>query len=364
VLDAEKAIDNRKSFSVRDIAEEIEFISLDNNDRAALIGDIKHLEESKSRFYIYDNPAGVIKIFDKAGKFISTIGGVGRGPDEYITLYGITVDYDKDNLYAFVAPPRGVVVYDITGRIFARMEMLTNGEMTYYSDKLIMLGCYISMPNLDSLIRTPIEIFSSDLNHESSIKTLNRGSGEIIVEADDISNNYTISKSFLSHNGNSLIVKEGRTDTVFHYQNGLSLKPVYVLDFGSHAPPVETFGEFITMPIWNNRHYGAQYIYEADRYLIVVVQNDLAGTHSYLIFDMHNPSDGFMATGLEGQSGLFVDGIKFIPCYVSDNRLVGYVQAFDIIDNIAAITNPDLKTLAATLKEDDNPVIVIAKLKK
>jgi hypothetical protein len=45
-------------------------------------------------------------------------------------------------------------------------------------------------------------------------------------------------------------------------------------------------------------------------------------------------------------------------------KLTKYIQAFDIVDNHDAITNPDLKALAATLKEDSNPVIGIAKLKK
>lgn len=39
------------------------------------------------------------------------------------------------------------------------------------------------------------------------------------------------------------------------------------------------------------------------------------------------------------------------------------MQAIDIVDNTDVIANPELKTIAAAMKEDDNQVIVIAKLK-
>jgi hypothetical protein len=40
------------------------------------------------------------------------------------------------------------------------------------------------------------------------------------------------------------------------------------------------------------------------------------------------------------------------------------MQAIDIADNANSITNPDLKILATALKEDSNPLIVVATLKK
>jgi hypothetical protein len=73
---------------------------------------------------------------------------------------------------------------------------------------------------------------------------------------------------------------------------------------------------------------------------------------------------GFSATGgPDGKPGLFIDGVKLTPMYVRDNRLVGVMQALDIVDGAGRITRPDLKELAAGLREDNNPVIVVATLK-
>ncbi len=87
-------------------------------------------------------------------------------------------------------------------------------------------------------------------------------------------------------------------------------------------------------------------------------------TVAHIILDKRDPSGGFAAVGPDGKPGLFLDGIAFSPQYIRDNRLVGYIRALDIADNRDAITNPKLKALAATLKEDSNPVIVVARLNK
>jgi hypothetical protein len=117
------------------------------------------------------------------------------------------------------------------------------------------------------------------------------------------------------------------------------------------------------MEQWN-KYYTISKIFDGNRYMIVATNNGFAGTKGFLILNKNEPSDRFSTVGPDGEPRLFLGGIAFNPMSVHDNRLVGYVQAFDIVDNAAAITNPDLKALAATLKEDDNPVIVVAILKK
>jgi hypothetical protein len=82
------------------------------------------------------------------------------------------------------------------------------------------------------------------------------------------------------------------------------------------------------------------------------------------LFDRREDYAGFTTLGPDGSEGLFLDGVRFQPAYIRDNQLVGYMSALDIVDNAESITNPDLKALAATLKEDNNPVIITAKLKK
>jgi hypothetical protein len=139
---------------------------------------------------------------------------------------------------------------------------------------------------------------------------------------------------------------------------------VYRFDMGSHTPPDEVFAEFPTVS-WKDNFYITTKMWDADRYLFATVSG--GGEKNYsasLVFDRHDPAaGGFSALGPGGENGLFLDGVAFTPMYVRDNRLVGYMRALDIADGRDGITHPGLAPLAATIKEESNPVIVIAKFK-
>ena len=134
---------------------------------------------------------------------------------------------------------------------------------------------------------------------------------------------------------------------------------------GRYFIPFEAFGEN-PAERWDEAYHDATYVYDGDKYVIVRSSSFAEGSFdtNYLVLDRHKPYDGFSAFGPNGKPGLFIDGIKFTPCYIRDNRLVGYIQAIDIVDSADLLTNPDLKAIAATLDEDSNPVIVVATLKK
>ncbi len=168
----------------------------------------------------------------------------------------------------------------------------------------------------------------------------------------------------ISNNGETLLVKEGRSDTVFYYTGGQrTLQPAFYLDLGKKAISDEIFNGAQGLDI-EEGHHAVINIIEGREYVFVTTGEIGKRDLCYLIFDKRNPSDGFTATGPDGKRGLFIGGISFKPMYIRDNRLVGYMQALDIVDNAAGITDPKLKALAATLREDSNPVIVVAKLKQ
>ncbi len=84
----------------------------------------------------------------------------------------------------------------------------------------------------------------------------------------------------------------------------------------------------------------------------------------FLVFDRRDPAAGFSARGgADDKPGLLLDGLPVTPMYIRDNRLVGYLSALDVTDNADRLTHPGLKSAAQNLREDSNPVIVVATLK-
>jgi hypothetical protein len=372
VLDVERAIDTKQQFDLSTIVDDCAFIPLENsNQKEGLIGDIWEITESKNRFYVTDRTDNPVKLFDRNGKFIATRGRVGRGPDEFLSVNEVVVDWENDNLY--IMPYNGgktfhslLRAYRADGEIFARNDSIITGKIAYFDDKVLLFTNSPTKPTEIGEMYPFVETFSPELHRETALERPFKGHGSMILITTDANGQIArisiikVAPMVVSNNGASLLVKEERSDTVYHHIDG-ALEPFLRLDFGNYAIPDEAFEPSYDKPSSANKMYGVRNIYESDRYILVA--GSIQPNH-FLLFDRREDYAGFSPLGPNGSEGLFLDGVKFQPAYIRDNRLVGYMQAIDIVDNAESITNPDLKALAATLQEDSNPVIVTANLKK
>lgn len=77
--------------------ENVEYIPLETTVNS-LLGSVGKVLYRNNCFYVLDKMSGGIYVFDRMGKFMSSIVKPGEGPDEYIEL--IDMDVDKDgNIY-------------------------------------------------------------------------------------------------------------------------------------------------------------------------------------------------------------------------------------------------------------------------
>jgi hypothetical protein len=350
-LGAEKAIETRRTFDLAEISTEIEFIPLDDSDNNALVGEIYMMEGSRNGFYILDLtgfPSNFVKFFDRSGRFVSVKGSIGRGPEEYAGASYMTVDHERDNLY-LSAGSGGIVAYDAQGKFMTRNDSIRGSQAIFFDDRLIHFNYPDSAPDAGGKF-TLVDIYSPTLRLEGHIDVPSKGNVA-----------FPVGFQAMTSNGKNLSIKEELSDTVFYLTPARRLEPAFTMGMGRYAFPREMFN-FALSDRWNE-FYRVVYIYEGERRTVAMLQNGLMGDICYLVLDPSDPSGGFMPTGgSDGKPGLFAGGISFKPMYIRDNRLVGCMQALDIVDNAGRITDPGLAALAATLKEDSNPVVVIAEL--
>jgi hypothetical protein len=387
-FDLAAAIDNPVKFDLTEISGDIDLIPLDNESREGLVGGvIRKMAESDGGFYIMDNARSgdadsPVKFFDRTGRFVSTRGRIGRGPGELTSISEFAVDGESDNTYIYGMGK--IIAYDAQNRVFATLDSIPNNvlELAYHNDRLVATEDVLlhKAPAVGTPV-TFIESFSPDLRAESanveipysdlhgrpfapdefgSINvglitgiTVRRDIGTIVVG---------FTPAIMSDNGRSLVVKRMHNDTVFHYTRGGSLEPAWRADLRDYAVPVEAFGSQPKTGL--GRSGMIRTILEGDRYIFVKVAGNGGLSDAQLVIDRDDPSKSFSAVGPDGEPKLFVGGIAITPLYIRDDRLVGYVQALDLVDNAAKITDPELSRVAASLKEDSNPVIVIATLRR
>ncbi len=375
-LDLAKAIDNTKIFDIADIAAGIAFTPLETAGRESLIGSPWDIAESKNTWYVHEGGKPT-KLFDRKGQFISTVGTIGRGPDELLTITGIASDWERDKLYLWgYQGALRILVYSATGRVIARRDSdshpdQTMGRAIFRNDKLVMWkmrsqSAANPKPGAKSIL---LEVLSSDLKSAGNVEAVDRNVVPVLYQHDGGYSAFR--QGILSDNGKQVLVYETLDDTVFYCNADMTLSPAYTLSLGRYTPPAQTFGSNASVP-WNTNFRLVNNMWEGDRFVIVkTMLYDLSTgrrdmKEEYLIFDRIAGSvnfGGFSAAKADRKPGMSCGGVTFTPMYIRNNQLVGYMQALDIVDNSSRITNPALKQLASKIKEDSNPVVVVVQLK-
>jgi len=369
VLDIEKAIDTPRAFDLAEISTGVEFIPL---DESVPVDDIAYFSglrpAADGGFHIISaGETSPVQHFDRTGRFISTIGQIGRGPYETLTIAGVATNDRTGDVY--IDGGNSVVAFDAAGGGFARNDSVLTYGIAWSGDRLLVLQTPMVFDEevfaADSVAF--IDLFDSDLRRVGSLYGPPLGHF-LGISADGP---WPVSPPFMSHNGARLLVKQGRGDTLYQHVAG-RLTPAYRMNLGRYTPPAEVFGPRPTAR-WTERHFSVDYIFEGERYIIVTADNrefltPEGNTPRRLVFDRRDLSSGFSAMGgaaagdSGGKPGLYIGGVPFTPTYIRDNRIVGHIRALDIAA-AAAITDPRLKALAATTREDGNPVIAIVQLK-
>jgi hypothetical protein len=207
-----------------------------------------------------------------------------------------------------------------------------------------------------------MERYSADLQREWGIETSDTRISVILRFVDNGVINVILGPgAVLADNGETLLVKEALSDTLFYYADD-ALTPAYILDPGNYAIHEGALG--INPSVETGDSYAVIGVLESDRYVFAETYGYKNDVRMHLIFDRTDEAGGgFSPLGPDGAKGLFLDGIRVSPMYVRDNRLVGVMQALDIVDAADRLTQPETKELAAGLHEESNPVIVVVELK-
>lgn len=103
------------SINVNTIFDEFEYIPLESSEQS-IFAHIDKLVIHNNHFYILDKAkAKKIFVFAEDGKFIRTIGRIGKGPGEYSNIEDFTIATETDNVVILTYPSR-VITYDSKGQ--------------------------------------------------------------------------------------------------------------------------------------------------------------------------------------------------------------------------------------------------------
>jgi hypothetical protein len=366
IISPQTFADNK--ITLAEIADDIKYVPLDNTFPIAVTFGLKINDYS---IYLSVKDIGIVQ-FDRNGSFIRKIGNIGRGPGEY---QGMSFTVDEDNKRIYVLDKNRINVYSYSGsflRDFPYKEYISGGAGGIeLFNNLLFIPDYIHYPNakfnwifLDTLGNLVFQKKNSVVPNKS-VQPL---------------------KGSFYRFGNRLFYFNVINDTIFSITPDFKDRAAYLFSNDTSRRPVDGFS---VIPQLNNLFrtgimfetsnfifldYGYQ-----DKAAILIINKKTKKTflayQDEKVFNKLVHTIPCIPNNLDG--GLSLSTLPFLYYYVEDNSefLASLISTFDlktyIISDDFKSSNPkypdkkkELEKLASSLKETDNPVLMLVRLKK
>lgn len=131
--------ENRSLIKISDIVDKVEIIPLEFND-SCIIGKIKKLEIFDNKIYILDGQnRRHLYVFNMQGKFLRTIGHLGKGPKEHQDLTDFDIDREKDVVIILDNASEKLIEYDQQGNFIKTVHVTAPADNFAVSNNLIYM---------------------------------------------------------------------------------------------------------------------------------------------------------------------------------------------------------------------------------
>ncbi len=402
VIDVVGNLGTYRQIPMSELIEDVEYIPLETAPNF-LIGRHDHVRVTTD--YILVGSFNYCYVFTREGKFISNIGHVGRGPGEYGMIAGVAVDEERiyiNDLYA------SILEYSWEGKYVRAIGKPTVHEGEYYQARA---GNIFPLGN--DLFLGHIENDSGEEPHnwiifDATGAIVKAFDNHIRINKDSFTSSVFASSIPVMMSGN-IYVKERYNDTLYRLDRHRDHEPVFVFDIGKYTFPHDvhlTFNgmdelQVQTISVNLNHVYNMTFspdniffhltIYEGtgirtpqgNNIKEFIMGQEIEGNDSCNVLGLYDIGSGKTelldrdpVTRLIGLVNDLDGGLSFWPKYYNESEkvLVDVWNAYEMKEILTEeyfATHPArdpaaharLRELLANLKEMDNPVIVIAKIK-
>jgi len=317
------------SILLSDIAESIKIIPLETSE-TVLVSRIRDVKFHNERLYIigiYDCMA-----FDMGGKFLNMVGMQGRGPQEYVSLYDIYPV--KNNLWIINGSGDKVLKHNKDGEFIERFNLDKKAGGT---DFFVSSGEEIIsfIPDQAQLTTDIMLAFSNSSGIIDSILYRNPIGDERIAQM------FLLNEAQFAENGNEIRFKYFFNDTIYTIK-GHKIYPYMTLDLGSRGAI-----EHVRVLPKNQDLKTANFFKDMDR------------------VDFLGESEGYLYLRINDAPLFYNKADKIVHKWsftLPDNEYIA-PESLENFKGVRIDGSGNLIGWANPANEEDNPVIIIAKLR-
>jgi hypothetical protein len=392
VIDIEGTSGTYTRVPLSEYISEVEYIPLETHPDA-LIGEYRHLMVTPTRIFVAGSD--FCYAFTREGRFVTNIGQAGRGPGEYTSMTGLSVDEERELIWLDTV--RDLLEYTWDGRLVRTIPKPVtdpaygNRPSAYHLGDGTFLG---HTPNLSGREPHSWIIVDNEWNVLSAFPQHIRIENEPQFASLSI---LGASRPFVAQG--EAWLSEYTNDTLYHLTRSRELVPAFVFNTGRYR-----YRHDVYLDRNNALELSRGAVYLNVLHPMVFAANDIFfsvlvgyNLHSLLGLPEGVPGENNDTATLLGiydirggktylldrdpvsrRMGLVNDldgGLSFWPEYGSGDELTQVLSAFDMKEILTEeyfaahpakdpAAHAKLRELLGNLKEDSNPVIVFAKLKQ
>jgi len=385
VIPVARTIGEYHILNLSDYAIDIKYIPLETNDNV-LLGGITQIVYENENILICDRLPPNCYLFNNNGMFCRNIGQLGQGPEDYLSISNLSI---FENLICLFDKTK-LLIFDTAGNLIERNRVRSDEIQEIYS--LHSAWCQMIHLKKDTYIMNGTTMFGT--YPTAMLFERDQSELELIKE---YPNYITIDKvrGFLSPYELGIMYRfndEVRiwkiiNDTIFTIGRDTEIKDAFIFDFGKYKT---TLAYIERKEGANDRDYRNNFItplticeslnhlfirfdfgYQTPEPIEMIGrQYNYFQTYVHCVFDKRTGKLTLMLQPVKGKFGFNndIDGGPVIwPLYISsENELVSVINPEEFMEYYAINKNPsaELTELANKLKLDDNPIVIIAKLKQ
>ena len=395
VIDVVNSIGKYQKVYCSDFFSSIELIPLETSSECL----VSVAGQNRTKFILNDDFILINQLgenlysFDRKGKFLHQIGRKGQGPGEYLVLSGYFVDTDKPSIY-IQNLSRNILEYDFNGKYIRSFPIpepdgISISDCSYAGDNLFVghqtnygkskYNFCLFDRNGDTVKCFPNHYFFERV-----------GGG--VTFADGALRPFRVD--------GQIYLKNYVNDTIFTLEE-LALQPAYVYGLGKY-----TLNKEYLLDVKENIRNGGQllkkllridFIIGSPKYFfytvgvselfprpktkpVITIHGSISRDGTVFgIYDIESNTNVLLDTNEHFEGGIINDlngGLSFFPKYyfAGENVVVDYWDPEEMKEMLTEeffatktikdpLAHEKLKEILKNLKEDDNPVMVIAKLK-
>ena len=347
-VDVRKTYSQKKELIIQDFMD-VEYVALETKDGFFNQGIVQDVGKE---FILVTNITrdGVIFVYDRAGKALSTIKHQGQGPEEYVRIFNIALDEDNGEIFVNDIYGDKIVVYDLFGKFKRNFKHKQGGGSVSYTevfnyDKRNLI-CYDQQNKEIAFVL----VSKQDGSITKEVKVPFKEKKLLMQVVGDGYSSPGFYPSIYPYKG-KWILSEISSDTVYSFLPDKSLQPFIV-----RTPSVQSMNPEVMLIL---RFISERY------YFMEAIKNEYKFPRTYFMYDKQEKVFfSYVVYNGDYSSKELLSMSLFKP--VNHEMLWRTLEAHELVVYYknGKLKDGKLKEIASKLDEEDNPVIMLIKHKK